>query len=76
MTGAHLCVSERKELKKLLAAARLQGWRVECGRGGHYKLYAPDGINLVVVASTPSDRRSIEISAAMMRRYGFHWKGR
>jgi predicted RNA binding protein YcfA (HicA-like mRNA interferase family) len=72
----HQSVSPRKELKEMLAAARAQGWRVEQRRSGHYLLYAPDGVHIVTVAGTPSDRRAIEITAARMRRYGFRWKGR
>jgi hypothetical protein len=52
-------VSPRKELKDLLAAAAAQGWRVERRRSGHYALYAPDGVGIVIAAGTPSDRRAL-----------------
>jgi hypothetical protein len=69
-------VSRRKELKELLAAARAQEWRVELGKGGHYKLYAPDGVHIVLVGGTSSDRRALDNDVSRMRRYGFRWKGR
>jgi hypothetical protein len=68
-------VSSRKELKKLLAAAQAQGWRVEIGRG-HFKLYAPDGIGRVTISGTPSDRRAFANTIAYTRRHGVEWKGR
>jgi hypothetical protein len=66
----------KKEIKELLAAAQKQGWRVEIGRGGHYKLFSPDGKCLVTMSSTPSDRHAIDNTVARMRRCGFKWKGR
>jgi MarR-like DNA-binding transcriptional regulator SgrR of sgrS sRNA len=38
--AASLMASNR-ELKKLLNEAERQGWRIERGRGGHYKAYSP-----------------------------------
>jgi predicted RNA binding protein YcfA (HicA-like mRNA interferase family) len=69
-------VPSRKDLKKLLAAALRQGWRVELGRGGHFKLYAPDGVGRVTISGTPGDRRAFNNTVARMRRHGFEWKGR
>lgn len=66
----------KKELKELLGEAEKQGWRVELRKGGHYKLYAPDGKHIVTVGSTPSGRRGLANTVAMMRRYGFRWKAR
>jgi predicted RNA binding protein YcfA (HicA-like mRNA interferase family) len=70
------CVSSRNDLKKLLSAAQEQGWRIELGKGGHFKLYAPDGVGRVTMSSTPSDRRALNNAIAQMRRFGFEWKGR
>lgn len=69
-------MSLKKDLKAILAEAEKQGWRVELQKGGHYKLYSPDGQGIVTVGSTPSDRRSLLNTIAYMRRYGFTWKGR
>jgi hypothetical protein len=64
------------DLRKVLKAAREQGWRIESGRKGQLKLYAPDGVNIVTLHQTPSDRRALKNAIAIMRRYGFEWEGR
>jgi hypothetical protein len=63
-------------MRQVLREARRQGWRVELRRGGHYKLYAPDGKNIVSAASTPGSPASIHDTIAKMRSFGFRWKGR
>ena len=60
-----------KELRKLLAEAEQQGWRVQ--RGRHVKLYAPDGVTVVTVAATPSDHRWLANTVSRMRKAGFKW---
>jgi predicted RNA binding protein YcfA (HicA-like mRNA interferase family) len=65
-----------KDFKKMLREAQRQGWRVEQTKGGHWRLYAPDGEHIVHAAGTPSDTRSLDNTLAQMRRYGFVWKGR
>lgn len=67
--------SAKKELKEIIKAAEGQGWRVK-ERKGHYLFLAPDGINKVTVAGTPSDHRALNNSIARLRRYGLSWKGR
>jgi predicted RNA binding protein YcfA (HicA-like mRNA interferase family) len=69
-------MSLRKEMRQLLREAERQGWRVELGRGGHYKLYAPDGENIVTAPSTPGSGASLRDTLAKMRSFGFRWKGR
>lgn len=69
-------MSPRKDVKKLLSAAQAQGWRVELGKRGHLKLYAPDGVGIVTMSGTPSDSRAMNNTIARMRQYGFEWKGR
>ncbi len=66
----------RKDLKRILKAAERQGWRVELQKSGHYKLYAPDGENVVATGSTPGAASALRNLLARMRRYGFEWKGR
>lgn len=67
--------STKKQLKELIKAAEQQGWRVKQGKA-HYLLFAPDGINKVTVASTPSDHRALDNAISRLRRYGLKWKGR
>jgi len=67
-------MASRKELKELLEEAERQGWRIEHGRGGHYKAYAPSGEGIVTLPSTPGG--SLVPYVARMRRMGFTWKGR
>lgn len=68
--------SAKKDFKKVLDQATKQGWRVEQTKGGHWRLYAPDGEHIVHAASTPSDHRALANTIAQMRRYGFKWEGR
>jgi hypothetical protein len=63
------------ELRKVLKAAEDQGWRIEPTKKG-WKLYAPDGVNIVIVHNTPSDHRALKNTIARMRQYGFIWEGR
>jgi predicted RNA binding protein YcfA (HicA-like mRNA interferase family) len=69
-------VSLKKELKEILAEAERQGWTVKLTRGGHYKLYAPDGKTIVTTGSTPSSPSSLLKLVSRMRHHGFRWKGR
>lgn len=68
--------SAKKDFKEVRREAERQGWRVELTPGGHWRLYAPDGKNIVHAAQTPSDHRNLANVIAQMRRYGFKWKGR
>lgn len=62
----------RKLAEAVVAEARRQGWRVEQGR--HWKLYAPDGVTIEIIASTPTSVGSVMTSVRRMRRAGFQWK--
>jgi predicted RNA binding protein YcfA (HicA-like mRNA interferase family) len=64
----------RKELRAILVELERQGWRVERGRGGHYKAFAPTGEVMVTLPSTPG--RDLRPYIARLRRAGFAWKGR
>jgi predicted RNA binding protein YcfA (HicA-like mRNA interferase family) len=66
----------KKELKEISREAERQGWRVGKTKKGHAQFFAPDGEGIVTAAGTPSDHRSIDNLIAMLRRYGFKWKGR
>lgn len=63
----------KKEVREIVEEARRQGWRVEEGKRGHVKLFAPDGRTIVTLPSTPSDHRSLKNSIAEMRWAGFKW---
>lgn len=69
-------MTTRKDLERILRDARRQGWDVERTKGGHWRLYAPDGKNIVHAAGTPSDVRSLERLVSRMPHFGFTWKGR
>ena len=66
----------KKELKEIVKAAEKQGRRVKTMKNGHPMFFAPDGINKVTAGGTPSDHRALNNLIAMLRRYGFKWKGR
>ena len=57
----------KRDLAKLLRAARARGWQVTPTRGGHWKLTHPGG-GLVVTGTTPSDFRALANLRATMRR--------
>lgn len=67
--------SASSDFKKVVKAAKEQGRRAETTKKGHWRLYAPDGINIVHAAGTPSDHHSLENAISQMRKYGFEWKG-
>ena len=60
----------KKELQALIDTAEGQDWRVELRDSGHYAFYAPDGVGLVFMPSTPSDHRSIKNARSELRRHG------
>lgn len=61
------------DTRRLLNEAERQGWTVSPGKGGHIKLYSPDGFTIVTMGSTESDRRALRNTIARMRRAGFKW---
>lgn len=69
-------MSVQKDLKKILKAAEKQGWRAEQLKSGHWRLYAPDGVNIVHVSGTPEGSQAIRDIVSDLRRYGFVWQGR
>lgn len=60
-----------KEIDKLLRAVVRQGGRVEKGGGGHWRVYAPDGVGQATLNGTRSRGRALENSRAALRRIGF-----
>lgn len=63
----------RKEVREIVEEAVRQGWRVRMLKNSHPLLLAPDGKTMVVLPSTPSDRRSLDNAVARMRRARFKW---
>jgi hypothetical protein len=69
-------MSATKDFKEIVAAAEKQGWRTERTRSGKIKMYAPDGIHIVIASTTPSTRNAVQNLVADLRRQGFRWRGR
>lgn len=66
----------RKEVRLLIRAAKRQGWVVERGGGGHYRLFPPDGHTPAVsVPTTPGRGRSLRNTVALLRRRGLKVTG-
>lgn len=57
----------KRDLARLLEAARKRGWRLERTRGSHWKLKHPSGA-VVVSSSTPSCHRALLNLQADLRR--------
>lgn len=67
----------KADWKKVTREAERQGWRIERGRKGQFKLIPPDPARQIVfVHATPSDHRAIKNAIAEMRRQGFRWPPR
>lgn len=65
----------QKDYNAVIAAAVKQGFRV-VKKGSKLMLMAPDGVNKVTCAATPSDHRAVKNLIARLRKFGFVWKGR
>lgn len=70
------CITHRKDMERVIAAARSQGWRAEKSRGGQWRLRHPDGLTTIYAAATPGSASSVAKTVALLRRHGFEWKGR
>ena len=69
-------VGIRKDYDEVIAAAVAQGFRLgKRGKGGKATLYAPDGVNMVRCAATPSEYRGLPNLISQLRKHGFVWKG-
>ncbi len=61
------------DLKRLIRAARNQGWQVERTDGGHLRFRPPDATGPpIITPSTPSDWRGLLNLRARLRRSGLH----
>ena len=68
-------MSIRKEFTELLRAVEAQGGTIKKIKNG-YQVFAPNGIDIVTVHGTPSDRRALANAVAELRRAGFTVRGR
>jgi len=62
----------KKDRDKVIDAAIEQGWRTQTTKDG-LQLFAPDGVAIVTIHGTPSDRRAIKNAISRLRRHGFQW---
>ena len=68
-------MSIRKEFAELLRAVEAQGGTIKKIKSG-YQIFAPNGVDIVTVHGTPSDRRALANAVAELRRAGFTVRGR
>ena len=54
----------------MVTAAWEAGWWCEMGKKGYIKLYSPDGPEMIVMESTPSDHHSVANTRSRLRRAG------
>jgi len=59
-----------KALNEMITTAWAQGWWCEKTGSGHVMCYPPDRGRMVLVASTPSDHRTIPNTRSALRRSG------
>ena len=70
-------MSVKKDYQQVIAEAKKQGFREhKTGRGNKIMLLAPDGVNKVRCAATPSDYKGLGNLISELRKCGFKWKGR
>lgn len=60
-----MCFSKDKNINQLALSLIQRGWTYAKGR--HYKLFPPNGCGMVVVPTTPSDRRAFLNFRSMVR---------
>ena len=68
-------MSIKKEFSELLGAVEAQGGTIKRIRSG-YQVFALNGIDIVTLHGTPSDRRALANAVAELRRAGFTVRGR
>lgn len=58
-----------KEIKEIVAAIRATpGWKVV--ENGHYKAYAPDGVTMITISSTPGSQERIKAYKSQFTKLG------
>jgi hypothetical protein len=68
-------MSIKKEFTDLLRAVEAQGGTIKRIKSG-YQIFAPNGVDIVTLHGTPSDRRALANAVAELRRAGFTVRGR
>ncbi len=58
------------KIREIIRRARRQGWTVRQTARGHFKFYAPNGVDLVVVGSHLGDPRASKNALAELRKRG------
>ena len=62
------------DLRKIVKAAKEQGWEVGKTKKGHWEFVPPDATKQIVIGSgTPGDQRAIKNLLAELKRQGFIW---
>ncbi len=67
----------KNETKALIKALRAEGYTVELGKGGHWKV-SGEGLRGATIVATASDYRSVLNDAHDLKRAGyvFTWRGK
>lgn len=59
-----------KEINRIVAELRRQGWTVEKTKANHWKAESPHGKGTCFFSSTPGEGRSIQNTRAQLKRMG------
>ena len=65
-------VETNSDFRKILDAAKLQGWKTEHTKKGHWKFKSPNGKDMVHTSGSPSDMRAIKNFVARLRQRGLN----
>lgn len=61
--------AHRRDVEELLVQAEAKGCRVKGGhKGRHFQILLPDGLTIVTLAGSPSDRRAVPNTRAKLER--------
>lgn len=63
----------RKEIAAIIRELDRQGFTVDMGGSGHWKVKDGDGRLVTVIAASPGDGRGLRNAIAVLRRAGFQW---
>lgn len=56
----------KKELSKLIKKAEKQGFRKRKGNGGHIIMYAPNGTDIITIASSPNSDSTSKVEKQLV----------
>ncbi len=66
-------MSRRKDVERVVRAARTQGFLVDRAGTGHWRVRTGAGTFITTLASTPSDQRGVLNALARLKRAGLVW---